>query len=49
MAILTQRIAFMLGGQPAMDRLLKNPNENADLARVSRETLLRSRFHSNLD
>lgn len=35
MAILTQRIAFMLGGQNAMDRLLKNPNENADLARVS--------------
>ncbi|GAA6025068.1 hypothetical protein JCM11491_006060 [Sporobolomyces phaffii] len=33
MAILTQRIAFMLGGQSAMDRLLRNPGENADLAR----------------
>ncbi|GAA5963644.1 hypothetical protein JCM3765_003527 [Sporobolomyces pararoseus] len=33
MAILTQRIAFMLGGQSAMDRLLRSPNENADLAK----------------
>jgi hypothetical protein len=35
MAILTQRIAFMLGGQHTMDRLMKNPQENAELARVS--------------
>lgn len=40
MAILTQRIAFMLGGQSAMDRLLRNPSENADLAKVSLSELL---------
>ncbi|GAA5934927.1 hypothetical protein JCM1841_004667 [Sporobolomyces salmonicolor] len=32
MQLLTMRIAFMLGGQAGMDRLLRNPAENADVA-----------------
>ncbi|GAA6063688.1 hypothetical protein JCM10212_003355 [Sporobolomyces blumeae] len=40
MAALTQRIAFMLGGQSWMDKLLRNPNENAELAQKLMKELL---------